>query len=400
MITILADDLTGAAEVAGVCLRYGLKTAFGVNKLPEAVQLSGSFKKDGSRFPVYDACVIATDSRSMSEEEAIALHRQLALAVKEAGMTTVFKKTDSVLRGHVLAEVKVLMDVFSCRKVLLQPSNPSIERCIKQGEYLIAERPLHESSFADDPDYPAKTSSVSGLLDSRCQASEKPPIITNGIKRNSPGIHIPDCLTIQDLKTGLCHQYQPVLFAGSAAFLAAWLEECEDLWVQQVAFKLDPMSGRYLLVCGSKHTQSQAFIENARRQGTAVAEFPDDFMKTIINQEALDNWADSLAEFWHRTGQMVLSLSRKPVRFENSSEILAARMSSVVHRILGQCRIQEILLVGGTTAWAILQDQGWNALTPVEELAPGVVRMHLENKPGTYLTFKPGSYLWPEDLDS
>jgi len=26
MIVLLADDLTGAAEVAGVCLRYGLKT--------------------------------------------------------------------------------------------------------------------------------------------------------------------------------------------------------------------------------------------------------------------------------------------------------------------------------------------------------------------------------------
>lgn len=35
MITVIADDLTGAAEIAGVCIRYGLDVAFGIDSIPQ-----------------------------------------------------------------------------------------------------------------------------------------------------------------------------------------------------------------------------------------------------------------------------------------------------------------------------------------------------------------------------
>ena len=81
---VIADDITGAAEIAGVCLRYGLKVSFGIDTIPNEVA---------------DVCVVATDSRSLSESEAYAVHSKLAADIYKQNPAFVFKKCDSVLRG-------------------------------------------------------------------------------------------------------------------------------------------------------------------------------------------------------------------------------------------------------------------------------------------------------------
>ncbi len=90
MITVVADDLTGAAEIAGMCLRYGIDVAFGIDAIPE---------KEAQ------VVIVATDSRSLSEEQAYKVHLQLAGdIIKNNPNQIIFKKCDSVLRGHVLTE--------------------------------------------------------------------------------------------------------------------------------------------------------------------------------------------------------------------------------------------------------------------------------------------------------
>ena len=52
MIYIIADDLTGAAEIAGICVRYGLRTSFSLDEVKS--------------LDTYDAQVIATETRQHS----------------------------------------------------------------------------------------------------------------------------------------------------------------------------------------------------------------------------------------------------------------------------------------------------------------------------------------------
>ncbi|WP_439132036.1 four-carbon acid sugar kinase family protein, partial [Polaribacter sp.] len=63
MITVIADDLTGAAEIAGICLRYGVAVSFGIDEIPEKQATIN---------------IIATDSRSKNQEEAYKTHLHLA----------------------------------------------------------------------------------------------------------------------------------------------------------------------------------------------------------------------------------------------------------------------------------------------------------------------------------
>ena len=80
MITVIADDLTGAAEIAGICLRYGIEVAFGIDSVPEKLA---------------QVSIIATDSRSLSEDEAYKMHLQLAnKIIQNNSNQIIFKKCE------------------------------------------------------------------------------------------------------------------------------------------------------------------------------------------------------------------------------------------------------------------------------------------------------------------
>lgn len=380
MITILADDITGAAEIAGVCLRCGMTVSFGVNKLPTATA---------------QARVIATDSRSMSAQEARMIHRELAEAIGTASSDSVFKKTDSVLRGYVVDELDEWMTVLGFEEAVLQPSNPSIGRCIVEGQYYIDGIELHATDFSRDSDFPSWTSAVEGLLMERNGNHTSRKIYTGSVLPLKKGIHVPDCKEVEDLKKSVFKSNPSVLHAGSAAFFAAWLEVVHDRIPKPQPNGINPMLGRFLMVCGSKHTQSERYLISSKKRGLAVAEFPEELLQETISEEHLIEWADNQAEFWGRTGQMIVTQGHRNVTFPGHADALRNRLAEVVIRMLEQCAVGELLLEGGATTFAFLEKNGWSTLTPLLEFSPGVVRMAVIGKPNLFLTLKPGSYPWP-----
>jgi D-threonate/D-erythronate kinase len=381
MITLLADDLTGAAEVAGVCLRYGWSVVFGVNILP-----TGDAQ----------VRVIATDSRSMSGQEARMIHRQLAEEIGKTSGKQVFKKTDSILRGHVVAELDEWMDVLGFEKAVLQPANPAIGRCIQEGCYFVEGKPLNETAFREDAEFPAWSSSVEALLMERNGNRSSRKIITGTELFQKKGIHVPDCVDVEDLIKSVHANDSTVLHAGSAAFLAAWLQTTYGLTEQPRSFKTNPMTGRFLMICGSKHAKSEQYIVASKKRGLAVAEFPEDFLKENLEPGLLEEWADNLAEFWGRTGQMLVTQGHKQVSFPGCAPLLRSRLATVVQHMLEQCTVGELLLEGGATAFALLEKKGWTNLIPLEEYSPGIVRMSVMGVSNLFLTLKPGSYCWPD----
>jgi len=380
MITILADDITGAAEIAGVCLRCGMTVSFGVNQLPTATA---------------QARVIATDSRSMSAQEARMIHRELAEAIGTASSDSVFKKTDSVLRGYVVDELDEWMTVLGFEEAVLQPSNPSMGRCIVNGRYYIDSKELNDTDFSRDSDFPAWTSAVEGLLMERNGNHTSRKIYSGSTINLKQGIHIPDCNTVEDLKKSVFKSNPTVLHAGSAAFFAAWLEVVHDQIPKPQPNGINPMLGRFLMVCGSKHVQSERYLASSKKKGLAVAEFPEELLQETITEEYLTEWADNQAEFWGRTGQMIVTQGHRQVTFPGHADALRNRLAVVVIRMLEQCAVGELLLEGGATTFTLLEKKGWTTLTPLLEFSPGIVRMAVTGKPNLYLTLKPGSYPWP-----
>ena len=111
---VIADDITGAAEIAGIAFSKG-----------HQVSLVCGSEESGCATATYGTIVIATDTRSTSEGEAIAETRRIASPYRgEVGRELLFKKTDSALRGHVVAELTALMQATGYERAVYLPANP------------------------------------------------------------------------------------------------------------------------------------------------------------------------------------------------------------------------------------------------------------------------------------
>ena len=174
MIGVIADDLTGAAEIGAVGLRHGLRA--------EIILLNNtnSAGKTLSRDFESNLICVDTDSRSCDSTEAAKRAAAAAKFLKKCGAQWIYKKTDSVLRGQVTAEIEAIMKRLKFFLALLLPANPSLGRTIQNGKYFIRGKPIHKTEFARDPHFPRSSANVLEML-------KRPPNLSVQIaKLNKP----------------------------------------------------------------------------------------------------------------------------------------------------------------------------------------------------------------------
>ena len=129
---VVADDITGAAEMAGIAFAQGLSVRLvcGSSACCDTVAVNGT-------------TVIATDTRSMTEAEAVAETQKASFLIPHSSLLIphssflIYKKTDSALRGHVVAELSALMQAMGYHRAVYLPANPSKGRVIRGGIYYI-----------------------------------------------------------------------------------------------------------------------------------------------------------------------------------------------------------------------------------------------------------------------
>jgi D-threonate/D-erythronate kinase len=383
MITVIADDLTGAAEIAGICLRYGLDVSFGIDNIPE--------KKATIN-------VIATDTRSKDEDEAYETHFHLAESILSQTKSIIFKKCDSVLRGHVLIELLALADAEQKETILIQPSNPQNNRFIKDASYYIDDVLIENTGFTNDPEFPAKTSSVKKLILDRVEKQHTIKVSTGAFKEiNSKGIFIPNCESVEDLATCLSLYKEDMIIAGSAAFFEQFLIKMK-LATSKVEQNTYNLSSNYLLVSGSTHPTSIAFSKILEERHVPLIVFPEALLENKLSQTALNEFVNSIAQVYKDCERMILRVSNNRIQLENSALNLKIRMSLIAKKLIESTNANEVFIEGGATAYDLLEELHWKSFTPISELASGVVRMQYDNDPERYITIKPGSYEWPYRL--
>src|ERR1017187_5182059 len=149
MIGVIADDLTGAAELGAVGLRHGLRA-----------EIVRSGKPGGAA----DLVCVDTDSRSCPPAEAAKRAAAAAKLLHRAGAKWIYKKVDSVLRGNVTAEGEAVMMQLDFNRELLLPPNPSLGPIFRDVHYFVHGQPLHRTEFAKVPEYPRHSAQVLRLV--------------------------------------------------------------------------------------------------------------------------------------------------------------------------------------------------------------------------------------------
>ena len=116
MIGVIADDLTGAAELGAVGLRLGLK---GWKILRGGKPGSGGARSWSARTR------IRAHARRWKRRNARRQRQNFCIPRAPNGF---IKKVDSVLRGNVTAEVEAVMQQLNFNRALILPANPSLGR--------------------------------------------------------------------------------------------------------------------------------------------------------------------------------------------------------------------------------------------------------------------------------
>ena len=355
---VIADDITGAAEIAGIAFARGAEVRL----------VCGSvYGVDNATHSTDVTTVIATDTRSMSEAEAVAETKRISAAfVSPEGKKVIFKKTDSALRGHVVDELTALMEVTGYKRAVYLPANPSKGRIIRNGIYYINNVPIHETDFSFDPEFPAKTS----VLRERFPDAE------------SKGIIMPDAETEEDIHNVIStYNDGKTIFAGAADLFSAMIgmEYGRCSLFESVALQS-------LILCGS--TQSKPL-----ELGIPIAPMPQEIYDGGDYLNLWDTTAYELEQhsliltspYTHRTGKEV-------------AVHLRTMMAEMTKQLVTKHCPDHLVIEGGATAWATLQALGWTEFTITAQLAPGVVQMRATN--GVFVTLKPGSYPWGTILSS
>jgi uncharacterized protein YgbK (DUF1537 family) len=79
---------------------------------------------------------------------------------------------------------------------------------------------------------------------------------------------------------------------------------------------------------------------------------------------------------------------------------LRTRIAECCLEINNKVLVKEWLIEGGSTAASVLHKLKIHNLYPLQELAPGVIRMQTDNSKASHFTLKPGSYDWPASIIS
>lgn len=373
MIIVVADDITGAAEIAGAALRYGLRVmlTIGYADIPHAT----------------DVWVIATDTRSGDESDAVSTVSGIAKRLDKSG-NIVFKKTDSVLRGHVVAEVGAIMEVMGFAEALLLPQNPSRGRIITNGTYYINGTPVDRTPFNYDPEFPILTSSVENILGGNVAvlALDEPMPSSTG------RVFVADAACRSDIVKQLQKFGNDCLFAGGADFFSVLLAKMYPGVEAEASGNVRIMPQEYsIVVCGS--TQSQDISERpfARASGTYTAVMPDE----VFGGKPAGGWLSSLAKQYAVHKSIAIAIGER----ENGGPECAVRLRGIMAdavSVLSEVRRPQLLVIeGGSTAYAIISRLGWRSFRLKCEYAPGVVGMVHD---GTEVVLKPGSYPWGDIL--
>src|SRR5512144_3413904 len=151
VVTILADDLTGACDTG--CLFAGSG--------PVAVGVDPILAADDRRVVAID-----TETRMLADRDAAAAVRDAAGRLRARfGRGPVFKKIDSTMRGPVAAELAALLEPGPpFTGALVCPAFPALRRVVSHGRLLVDSVPVHESLIGRDPGFRGTTSDLAGLL--------------------------------------------------------------------------------------------------------------------------------------------------------------------------------------------------------------------------------------------
>ena len=157
ILGIIADDFTGATDIAGMLVKGGMRTIQTIGVPPQ-----GAIPDD------VDAVVVALKSRSIAARDAIGQSLDALKALRAAGCKRFFFKYcstfDSTDQGNIGPVGDALMDALGTKQAIYCPAFPENGRTIFFGHLFVGDLLLSDTHMRHHPLNPMTDSSLVRVL--------------------------------------------------------------------------------------------------------------------------------------------------------------------------------------------------------------------------------------------
>jgi uncharacterized protein YgbK (DUF1537 family) len=375
-ILVFADDLTGAAEIGSVSLRFGLSARI----LPDDPQ-ADKFSED--------VIIVDTNSRNLPPQAALKKLESLTQHLSKNSFALVYKKIDSILRGPVLHELVGITRGLGFSSIVTVPANPSKGRIIVDGNYIINGIPLSQTEFRYDPDYPCLKSSVHELLFNSKKERIEEVLGIDSIRAN---LSIPDVSTTEDIDViASTVKLNECLVAGGSDFFASLLSS--TLKLRAVVPEAAPLNNRgHCFIIGSQAASSRKTKELLSDSGFSCFSVCNPIDKT-----GLEKLKDSIFTKASSGENLLVTLPLEIINDKNLAEMYYSELISLAGEVIKMARGKyRFYIEGGRTASDVCRHTGCSSLVVITSYKSGAA-MLFDEKNNAEILVKPGSYDWPEE---
>lgn len=387
LLGCIADDLTGATDLAIMLTRAGMRTL----QVMEAPDPSGQ-GLDG-----YDAIVVALKTRTCPVGEAIDLSLRSAEALLELGARQLFFKYcstfDSTDEGNIGPVAEALMAKLGADLAIACPAFPTNKRTVYMGHLFVGDVPLNESPMKDHPLTPMRDSSLVRVL--QRQSKGKVGLVPFAVvdqgaaaieaafeaaRSRGERFVIVDAITDRHLvDMGTAAAGMPLITGGSGValglpgnFIRAGLMKAAD------APRMMPASkGRAAILAGSCSEATRGQVAAAKAAG--IPAFEIDPLALSAGRQSDKSILDWIANqpverpflvYSSADPSAVKAVQEKLGR--DAAGALMERTLAAVARELVASGTTRMIVAGGETSGAVVNGLGVKALEIGPEIDPGV----------------------------
>ena len=401
----IADDFTGATDLANMLVKGGLKT----------IQLLGNPSKEDV-VPSVDAVIIALKTRTIPVEEAIEQSLQALNWLKNAGAKQFFFKYcstfDSTDEGNIGPVIDALMEALETQFTIACPAFPETERTIFKGHLFVGDKLLSDSPMKDHPLTPMTDSNLVSTL-SR-QTSQKVGLVEykdilagpsairkafDQLQKEDVAIAVTDVLNDEHLYfLGEAVKDFKLITGGSgiALGLPSQFKSRNNHQEETRAHSLPKVLGKELVLSGSCSEMTLAQVDEFSKRYSTLKLNP---IELAENNSALANAVDWVIQAKGEEPILVYA-SAPPDAVKQAQKKLGRDLaSSTVENALAKIALaavqngfRRIVVAGGETAGAVVSNLGIKGIMIGEQIDPGVPTTVSIGNPSIGLVLKSGNF--------
>ncbi|MBG0850419.1 four-carbon acid sugar kinase family protein [Streptomyces spinoverrucosus] len=409
----IADDFTGATDLANNLVRAGMRV----------IQLIDVPATGPEQAVDADAVVIALKSRTVPAADAVDSSLRALEWLRSAGAEQIYFKYcstfDSTPAGNIGPVTEALMDALGTDFTIATPAFPDNGRTVFKGHLFVGDVLLSESGMRHHPLTPmtdsnlvsvlaAQTSRAVGLIDHRAVAEGAEAIRgrVGALREEGVGVAVVDAVSNDDLvRLGAAVRGMPLVTAGSG--LAIGLPANWGFKPSPAAAHLPPADGHAAVVSGSVSVATNRQVLAFLRSGRPA--FSVDPLR-IAGGEDVAGQALAFAESHLADGPVLVYSTEEPDAVRTvQGRLGAAEAGELVERTLATVAqglvergVRRLVVAGGETSGAVVQELGLTGLRIGPQIDPGVpwCAAPLPDGSTLHITLKSGNFGGPDFFSS